>query len=139
MSVSNSKFKSGVKSTSGNIDGAASGTATAGAKIACSRVVPGSLSATFVVDAETNTITLAAGWEVSADGSTWVTVANAPQNPASVVLATGTSGADASVTRVVPAPSCVSGHRFARAVVINGAATGTANDTYAISYNYVDA
>lgn len=137
MSITNSKFRSGFGSSTGNLDGLSAGTVTGASKVASARVLPGTLSAKYVVDAETNTLTISAGWQVSDDGSTWVTVANAPQNPASVVLATGTGGADASVTKVVPAPPCVSGHRFVRAVVINGVTTGATADTYDISYNFV--
>lgn len=130
------KFKTGVLSVSGNLNGAVAGTKTAGGKVSNSRVAPGTLSATFVVDAETSTITLAAGWQVSNNGTDWYDLSYAPNNPAAVVLATGTAGADAAVTKVVPAPSGSDGWRFARAVVINGVVTGTTSDTYTISYNY---
>ncbi len=95
-----------------------------------------SLSALVVVDAETNTITVAAKWQVSNDGATWVDVANGSQNAASVVLATGTAGADALVTRMIPAPESIYGWRKARLALVTGVATGAATDTYAISYCY---
>lgn len=94
------------------------------------------LSALAVVDAETDTITISGKWQVSNDNSTWVDVANGPQNAASVVLATGTAGADASVTRAFPAPDAVYGWRYARFALTNGVVTGNTADTYAISYCY---
>jgi hypothetical protein len=94
------------------------------------------LSALVTCDAETNTITLAARWQGSDDKSTWHTLALAPQNPAAVVLATGTAGSDADVTKVVPAPDSVYSYRFARCSLVVGAVTGTNDDTYSIAYNY---
>lgn len=132
-----SKFRTGASSFSGTLDGVAAGTKTSGTFIANTHVTPGTLSATFVVDAETSTLTIAAGWQVSQSGTTWTDVAYAPNNPAAVVLATGTAGADAAVTKVVPAPECVAAWRFARAVVVSGGTTGTTNDTYTVSYNYL--
>lgn len=96
-----------------------------------------SLSALVTVDAETNTITLAAKWQVSNDASTWVDVAHAPNNPAATVLAAGTSGDDAAVTRAVPAPDAVYGYRYARCSLVVGAVTGTDSDTYSIGYSYI--
>lgn len=94
------------------------------------------LSALAVVDAETSTLTMTGLWQVSNDGSTWVTVTNGAQNAAGVAFATGTAGADAAVTRCFPAPEAVYGWRKARFAITNGAATGAATDTYSISYSY---
>ena len=135
--ISNSKFKNGISSLTGDLDSNVAGTAEAMSTVHNAQVRPGTLSATMVVDAETNTLTIAAGWEVSADSVTWQTMALAPNNPAAVVIATGTAGADASVTVNIPAPEAVAGHRFVRATVINGVATGTTADTYTVSYNYI--
>lgn len=135
--ISNSKFKNGVQQTTGNVDSETAGATVGMAKVANARVRPGTLSAKYVVDAETNTITLAAKWQVSDDGSTWVDMANAPGNPAAVVLATGTGGADAAVTKVIPAPEAVAGWRYTRASVVVGVTTGTTSDTYDVSYNYI--
>jgi hypothetical protein len=99
-------------------------------------VEPGSLCALVTVDAETNTLTLAAKWQGSNDGSTWYDVVQ-PHNPADVVLATGTSGADAAVTKIIEAPAGIYGNRFGRCAVYNGVATGGSADTYSIGYNYV--
>lgn len=94
------------------------------------------LTALVVIDCETSTMTMAAKWQVSNDGSTWVDVTNGSQNAAAVVLATGTAGADAAVTRAIPAPDAVYGWRKARLALVNGVATGAAVDTYSISYCY---
>lgn len=94
------------------------------------------LSALVTVDCETSTMTMTGFWEVSNDGSTWVTVTNGPQNAAGVVLATGTGGADASVSRAYQAPDAVYGWRKARFSIINAVAAGNTVDTYAISYCY---
>lgn len=94
------------------------------------------LSALVTVDAETSTFTFAGKWQVSNDNSTWVDVANGSQNAAAVVLATGTAGADASVSRAYPAPDSTYGWRYARFALVTGGTTGAAVDTYAISYCY---
>lgn len=134
--ISNSKFHV-TGATTGALTSVAAGTFTAGATVNSTQVRPGTLTAKYVVDAETDTITIEAAWQVSIDGSTWVDLAYAPNNPAAVVLATGTAGADAAVTKVVPAPQGASGWRFVRAGVVNKVAEGTANDTYSISYGYI--
>lgn len=137
--ISGSKFRTGVGGTTGNLDSVASGTTVGIASLNNKQVRPGTLSATYLVDAETSTITVAAKWQVSADGSTWSDVAYAPNNPAAVVLATGTAGADAAVTKVVPAPYAVHGFQFVRATVVTGGTTGTTSDTYTVTYNYIAA
>lgn len=125
--------------SSGTLDTLVAGTTTGGTAVAIgdnTRQKVRALSALVTVDAETNTITIAAKWQVSNDNSTWVDVANGSQNAAAVVLATGTGGADASVTRVIPAPDSVYGWRYARVAVVNGVVTGNAVDTYSMSYSY---
>lgn len=125
------------KPTTGNLNGAVAGTVTAGASLEMgdnSRPKTRYLSALVTVDAETNGLTLAGRWQCSSDNSTWFDAANGSQNAASVVLATGTAGADASVTKVIPAPEAVNGWRYARFVLVNGVQTGTASDTYSIGY-----
>lgn len=125
--------------SSGTLDTLVAGTTTGGTAVAIgdnTRQKVRALSALVTVDAETNTITISAKWQVSNDNSTWVDVANGSQNAAAVVLATGTGGADAAVTRVIPAPDSVYGWRYARVAVVNGVVTGNAVDTYAMSYSY---
>lgn len=95
-----------------------------------------SLSALVTVDAETSTFTFAGKWQVSNDNATWVDVTNGPQNAAAVVLATGTGGADAAVTRSYEAPATVYGWRYARFALVCGGTTGAAVDTYSIGYSY---
>ena len=84
--------------TSGNFNGDTAGTVKAGASVSiwgpAGGVVNGTLAALVIVDAETNTLTMSAYWQVSEDGSTWYDVSAAANNPANVVLATGTAGHD---------------------------------------------
>lgn len=94
------------------------------------------LSALVVVDCETDTMTMTGKWQVSNDGSTWVDVAHGTQNAAGVVFATGTAGADASVTKCFQAPDAVYGWRKARFAITNAVAAGSTSDTYSISYSY---
>lgn len=94
------------------------------------------LSALIDVDIETSTITLTAKWQVSNDASTWYDLAHGTQNAAGVVIGTGTGGADASIQRVIPAPDCIYGYRFARLALVVGVTTGAAADTYSIGYSY---
>lgn len=123
--------------STGDFDSDAAGTVNAGATLTMNQIEGGSLCAEVTVDAETSTLTLSALWQVSVDGSTWMTVANGPQNAASVALATGTAGADAAVTRVIPAPDAVYSFKHARCAVTNGVQTGTTSDTYSIKYHYL--
>lgn len=123
--------------TTGDFDTDAAGTVNAGATLTMNQVEPGSLCAEVTVDAETSTLTLSAVWQVSVDNSTWLTVANGPQNAAAVALATGTAGADADVTKVLQAPDCVYSFTYARCAVTNGAQTGAAADTYSVKYHYM--
>lgn len=127
--------------TTGNFNTDVAGTVKPGAAVSifgpAGGVVNGTLAALVIVDAETNTLTMSAYWQVSEDGSTWYDVAGTPSNPANVVLATGTAGADASVTKVLPAPAAVYAWSFARCSVVNGVATGNTVDTYSIQYKFV--
>lgn len=93
------------------------------------------LSAIVALDAETDTITLEASWQVSNDASTWVDVTTL-NNASQVVWATGTAGADALVTKVLPAPDCIHGFRYARVAVTNRVVNGLVADTYRIGYNF---
>jgi hypothetical protein len=134
---SQSKFVWNDKATGTlNFDTLVAGTVTGGPTLDMNRVEPGTLSAQVAVDAETDTITVAAYWQVSNDGTTWLR-AQDENNIAETVLATGTSGADAAVTRVLPANPACYGARYARLALVNGVATGAATDTYAVGYNYV--
>lgn len=136
MRIPSRKYVIGT-ATTGNLDAVAAGGNGAGATLQSQNVVPGTLSALFVVDAETSTITIAAQWQGSDDNSTWYDMAGDPQNPANVVLATGTGGADASVTKVIPAPRPLHGWRYMRAVARVGVTTGATVDTYSIAYRYL--
>lgn len=126
-------------SSSGTANGLATSSEVAGTGVELgdnSRQKVRALSALVTVDAETSTFTWAAKWQVSNDGSTWVDVANGSQNAAAVVLATGTAGADAAVTKAIPAPDAIYGWRKARLTLVTGGTTGASADTYSIAYSY---
>ena len=115
--------------------GITAGTITGGNTLPMHLVKTSTLSATVTVDAETNTITISALWEVSNDDTTWVRCTPL-NNAAIVVLATGTAGADTAVARVIAAPDSAYGWRYARCSVLNLVADGLIADTYAIGYNF---
>lgn len=96
----------------------------------------GSLSALVTVDAETDTLTITGRWQVSNDKSTYVDIVPS-NNAANVIIATGTAGADAAVTKAICAPDQIFGYKYCRYVLTNGVATGAATDTYSIGYSYV--
>lgn len=121
---------------SGNLNSVVATTVTPGNTVDTTRVARGSLSALVTVKAETDTLTITAKWQVSNDGSTWVDVA-LPNNAANVALATGTSAADAAVTRAIMAPDAVYGWHYTRVAIVNGVATGASTDTYSMSYCYL--
>jgi hypothetical protein len=122
--------------TTTTLNGVTAGSIQAGPTLLMSRVSKGTLSALVALDAETNTITLEASWFVSNDNTTYVKVP--PLNNATVVVwATGTAGADATVTKVLSAPDACYGYRYARIGVTVGVTNALAADTYAIGYNYL--
>lgn len=112
------------------------GTTTGGTALATAGIEVGTLSCLVVVDAETDTLTLTAKFQVSNDNSTWYDLAGDAQNPANVLLATGTSGADAAVSRVLPVPLAALGWKYVRPAVVNLVATGAAADTYAFTFYF---
>lgn len=121
---------------SGDFDTDAAGTVNPGTAIRTAEAEKGSISALFTVDAETNTLTIAAGWQVSDDNSTYYNCADI-DNAADTVLATGTAGADAAVTKVIGPPDWVYGWKYVRPVCISGVAQGNAVDTYSMTNFYV--
>lgn len=134
MSFNSTLIDTSAAPFAGVLTGAVAGTQTGAGFIDMTRLEPGTLSAQVTVDAETNTIQLFADWQVSRDNSTWLTVSGTPGNAANVVLATGTGGADASVTRVIPAPGAVYSFPFARVAIRNEVAAGLVADTYSVAY-----
>ncbi len=111
------------------------GTTTGGTAIATANIEPGSMSCLFTLLADTNTLTLTGKFMVSDDNSTWYDLAGDAQNPANVVIATGTAAApDTAVTRVLPVPVQATGWKYVRAAIVNGVATGAAIDTYSFSF-----
>ena len=131
----NDRLVTAGQATTPTIDGVTAGNVAAGATLIMNKVKRNTLSSTVTVDAETDTITLTAVWQVSVDTSTWVDLYQ-PNSAAYVVQATGTGGADAAVTRVIDAPGGVYGWRYARIVILVGVATGTSADSSAVDYNY---
>jgi hypothetical protein len=124
------------KVVTGNWNTDAAGTDKNGARVSMGQVLLGTLTAYVTVDAETNTLTISGRWQVSNDDSTYVDIVES-NNPANVVLATGTAGADAAVTKAICAPDQVYGYRYARYVCTSGVAVGATADTYSIGYSYV--
>lgn len=125
-----------VSATSGTFNGVTSGSAVNGTAVFLggqNKRTTG-LAANLTVLAETNTFTITAKWQVSADNSTWVD-ASLANNAANVTLATGTSGTDTAVSRYLPAPD-LSAANYARVVLVAGGTTGGSSDTYSISYNF---
>lgn len=122
----------------GTADGVTAGSAVNGNALFLgkSRKEVADLSALITIDAETSSLTFAAQWQASNDKSTWYVVSNAPANTAATVLATGTGGADAAVSRVIPSPDGLEGFQYARLSLVVGGATGATVDTYSIGYNY---
>lgn len=121
---------------SGNLNTLAAGTITGGSAVKTYDVEPGTLSVLATIDAETANLTITVLWQVSTDNSTYYTLTPV-NNAANVVLATGTAGGDAAVSKVFPAPDGVMGWPYVRAAVTNGVETGTANDTYSLTTKYV--
>ncbi len=110
------------------------GTTTGGTAITTANIEVGTLSCLFTVLAETSTLTLTGKFQVSDDASTWYDLAGDAQNPANVIMATGTGGADTAVTRVLPVPPSAMAWKWIRAAVVNLTATGAVGDTYAFSF-----
>lgn len=126
-----------VYSSSGTANGLASASVVAGSSVNLgdnNRQKVKELSALVTVLAETNTFTWAAKLQVSNDNSTWVDVANGSQNAAGVVMATGTAGADAAVSKVFTFPQGAYSWKYARIALVTGGTTGASADTYAIGY-----
>ncbi len=131
-------IRNAVSAASGTFNTVGAGSDVTGAAVFMGNIQPKvkSLSAKVAAKAETDTITLSAIWQVSNDNSTWVDCATSPQNAVPVVIGTGTSGSDATVTKVYPAPELVYGWQWARIALRVGVTTGAAGDTYALSYAY---
>ena len=121
----------GLAAITGNVNTVVAGDAKGLTAIATASIKDGTLSALFTLLAETNTITLAAGWQVSQDNSTWYDFP-VENNAALVVFGTGTAGADSAVSKVIRT-SGFKGWKFIRPAIHVGVTTGTANDTYEVT------
>lgn len=98
----------------------------------------GTISALFTADPETDTITIAFGWQVSDDDSTYYNCADLT-NTAPTVMGTGTGGADVTASKVSGPPDWAYGWKYVRPVLISGVTTGAAADVGTITTYYVAA
>lgn len=96
-----------------------------------------SLSCQLDYNIKANNLTYTATWQVSVDGSTWVT-ARGPNAPADVTFATG-NASDVAGSLCLSAPQSVYGYRYCRiSVTTGGAATGVVgHDNFTATYSYV--
>jgi len=114
--------------------GPVAGVTTGGTGISLANLEVGTLSCLFTVLAQTTNLTLTGKFQVSDDNSTYYDLAGDAQNPANVLIATGTAGVDTAVTRVLPVPPAAFGWKYLRAAVVNDVATGAIGDTYDFSF-----
>lgn len=117
------------------VTGSAPQTVT-GNTVVMANVETGTLSANVYAKATVNNLTLTAKWQVSDDNSTFRDC-KLPNNAANVVMVTGT-GSAVTDTLCLEAPACVYGKRYARLIVVSGAASGSGlgSDEANVSYNY---
>src|SRR6187551_2328674 len=94
------------------------GTTTGGTAIATSGMDRETVSCLFNVLAETSTLTLTTKFQISHDQATWYDLADNAQNPANVVLTTGTDDTDTTTTRVLPLPPTALGWEYVRAAMV---------------------
>ncbi len=121
----------------GNANGVAAGAFVNGPILNMGRVKANTLSAQVTVDAETSLLTFALNWQGSNTADFAIVTDLASElNGAATVLATGTAGADAAVTKAVPAPQGAYGFRYTRCRLAVAGATGAAADTYSLGYNF---
>lgn len=119
-----------------SVAAAPNGASVAGPTLLMSNVEQGTLSARCIFLAQTTSLTLAALWEISDDGTNW-RQARGVSNATPVAIATGTAGADTAVARNVDAPNAVYGSRYARCSVLLGGANGASGDQASVAYDYV--
>lgn len=120
--------------TTGTLDGVTADTTVGMTAQRTAPLRPGTLSARFELDVETNTLTVAAGWQVSMDGSTWVEhLASYLNAPTRVVLGTGTGGADPAKDFSINCPPGWEGWEYVRPTLVTAGAEGLAADTYTVT------
>ena len=124
-SLPSRKFVKG-GAVAGTFNGVAAASGVSGEILAAQTVQIDSLSAVWVLLADTSTITLTCSWQGSDDRTTWIDIAHAPNNAAGVVFATGTAGADTAVTKCIPCPQAAQGFRYLRPRATVGVVTGAA-------------
>ena len=98
----------------------------------------GSLSAHVDYNISTSSITYTGTWQVSLDGSTWV-ACHPTNGAADVALCAAGTGSLVTAGKVLDAPDCVYGYRYARFIVTTavGSGGGLGVDDAAVSYSYV--
>jgi hypothetical protein len=118
---------------------AGSVTSSAGLVIPCAgpqwNIEWDSLSATIETKVTVSTITVQTRWEVSNDGTVWLPILglNAPSNVTVAAAGTGSS----VYTQYVQAFAGVNpGFPYLRIAAVNAVATGGANDSVIVSYNF---
>lgn len=130
--VYRTQFSTGVKAVSGAAPVTVAGNQldTGLAAITC--------SARVYTKATTNTLTLLAKWQVlDDDNATWLDVVES-NNPANVVLVTGTGSAVTAIKHISPPLAVTAGNRPARVVVFSGVGTGggLGVDECSIAYDF---
>ncbi len=118
-----------------SVAASSAGDVIAGPTLLMSKVEKGTLSARCTFLAQSTSLTLAALWQVSQDGTTWYQ-ARGLSNATPVAVATGTAGADVAVTRIVDAPNACYAFRYARCSVLTGGASGASGDQATVAYDY---
>lgn len=132
-----SSLQKGVKSSTISALGSASGGTTYGAttiSLASADFEQGSLVANVTTNITTTSLQMLTKWQVSQDGSTWVDL-YAENGVANVRVAAAGTGSLVSTSYAQALPFNIS-HPYVRLAVVASAATGTANDTAVVSYNF---
>lgn len=128
------KYRTSVNSASGafTANDASSAVVTTSTVLNTADIEADALCANVALGVYTLNLAIRAKWQGSHDKSTWTDYV--PQNgAANVTLQSGTGTASVSVV----APGAVSSKKYARiGLYIVGGATGTASDTYTVSYSY---
>lgn len=128
------KYRTAVNSTSGvfTANDASSAVETTSTVLNTADVEADALCANVSLSLYTIALAVRAKWQGSSDKSTWVDYVPS-NNAANVTLQSGTGTASVSIA----APGAVTSKKYARlGLYIVGASTGTASDTYTVSYSY---
>jgi hypothetical protein len=129
------KYQPAVSSTSGTFSTKdASSGVTAGTAVLSKLVEPTyGITANVALVVKTLNLALRGKWQGSSDNSTWTDYGES-NNAAQVTIVSDTGTA----TRAVAAPNGVLSREYSRYVLyVEGGSTGTASDTYTVSYNFI--